>query len=108
MKEQIKRIAEQNPYGFTVDLRTMQTVYYGFVVAYAATQNSFGDAGLEKALSHAMQHDCILGGWLNTENQQYYYDSCKVFAEQAKAHQFAIDNEQMAYFSLHELKEITL
>lgn len=104
--EKILRIAQQNPYGFTYNIKTETFVKYGYVVAYLETQNSFDEIGLEKVLKHAQDHDGIIGGWLNEENDKYYFDSCKMFSNFNRAMKFAKDNKQIAFFDLTNLEEI--
>ncbi|MEN6384958.1 MAG: hypothetical protein ABFD79_07135 [Phycisphaerales bacterium] len=104
--EKIKQIARQNPYGFTYNLRKDNFVRYGYVVAYLETQDCFDDDGLEKALKHSLEHDGIIGGWLNDDNDKYYYDSCKVFFTLADAIVFAKQNKQIALFDLTNQREI--
>ena len=101
-------IAKENPYGFTYNIRTNSFVKYGIVVAYKETQNSFGLEGLQKVVEHATQHNGIVGGWLNSENNQYYFDSCKVFKNREAAIEFGRENEQIAIFDLTNLEEIKL
>lgn len=67
--------------GFTIHIKTKQVPKEGVVVAYKETQNCFGKNGLKKALSHALSHYGLLGGWLNVENGLYYFDSDTLFQE---------------------------
>jgi fructokinase len=46
--EAIKKIAGENPQGFTVDLTILKKVTGGISVAYHETQESFGDEGLKR------------------------------------------------------------
>lgn len=108
MLKTIQTIAEANPYGFTYNIKTNSFVKYGFVVAYEETQECFGIEGLNKALAHALKHDNVIGGWLNSENKQFYFDSCKVFKNRAAALQFGRENKQLAIFDLTNLEEIRL
>lgn len=104
--DEVLKIANENPYGFTYNLITRRFVKYGYSVAYEATQNSFDSHGLEKVLKHAKAHDQIIGGWLNTDNEQYYFDSVKIFRSLDKAMQFAREQKQIAIFDLTNLIEI--
>ena len=49
-----------------------------------------------------MTHDKKVGGWLNDENEKFYYDSIKIFTNLAK------ENRQLAIFDLTNLKLIKL
>lgn len=100
--------SKTNPDGFTLDIQTFKPVTKGFAVSYKETQNSFEKEGLKKAISHALKHNNIVGGWLNSENGYYYFDSVKVFEESKldEAIEFAKENEQMAIYDLTNQKEI--
>lgn len=100
--------AQNNPYGFTLNLETMKPVKYGICVAYLETQNSFGKEGLERVIQHSQKNNKIVGGWLNSENNLYYFDSVKLFknSELKEAIEFAKQNSQIAIFDLTNLKEI--
>ena len=106
MISEILKIANQNPYGFTFNLKTKRFVKFGYSVAYKETQNSFGVEGLEKALKHALENDGIIGGWLNSENEKFYFDSIKIFKSKTDALEFARKNKQIAIFDLTNLIEI--
>jgi hypothetical protein len=106
MVEKIESIVKQNPFGFTYSLKTGRFVKFGYSVAYEATQNSFERPGLEKVLEHALKHSQVIGGWLNTENNLYYYDSVKIFKRLNEAMKFARENHQVAIFDLTNLIEI--
>jgi fructokinase len=104
----IKKIAEQNPDGFTVKIPDLTDLKDGYIVAYLETQNCFGDEGLKKVLNHALQHEGIVGGWKNRENRQYYFDSSKVFDNPEEAIRWGIENKQIAIFDLTSQKVIEL
>lgn len=104
----IEKIAKENPEGFTVKLPEMNWVISGYIAAYKDTQNCFGSEGLEKAVQHALNHDKIVGGWLNEENKLFYFDSSKVFENEEEAKKFGRENEQIAIFDLNTFKEIRL
>ena len=71
--------AKINPQGFTLSLKTKRTVKFGIPVGYKATQNSFGKEGLNKAIKHALDNEMIVGRWLNSKDNLFYFDSVKVF-----------------------------
>lgn len=104
----IFEIAKQNPDGFTVDLTTLKKVTKGISVAYLETQDSFGENGLKRVLNHALEHEKKVGGWLNEENQAFYFDSIKIFTNLEEAKQFGRENKQIAIFDLSHLKLIKL
>lgn len=104
----VKKIASENPDGFTVYIPSLKWVTNGYIVAYKETQDSFGDDGLKRVITHALENNKIVGGWLNTENQMYYFDSSKVFENREEAIEFGKQNEQIAIFDLNNLIEIRL
>lgn len=108
LKKAIKSIAKANPNGFTVELPTLKKVNQGIVVAYLETQNCFDDEGLEKVLKHAEENGKVVGGWLNEEDNKYYFDSCKVFTDKNEAIEFGKQNEQIAIFDITNLELIKL
>lgn len=113
MKHLIDRVREyskNNPDGFTINIETFKPIRFGIAVAYLETQDSFGLEGLKKVIEHAIDHNKIVGGWLNEENGFYYFDSVKIFrnTELKKAIEFAEQNEQLAIFDLTNLKAIRI
>lgn len=108
MIEKILRLAKAEPGGFTVRLPELERVKQGIVSAYKETQDCFGRSGLEKAVEHSLKHDKVLGGWFNSENGKFYFDSCKIFEDENEAIQFGKENEQIAIFDLTNLRVIEL
>jgi fructokinase len=106
--EVIKKMAEENPTGFTVDLLTLRRLTGGISVAYLETQNSFGDEGLKRVLKHALAHEKTAGGWLNRDDGQFYYDSIRIFTDLEAAKRFGRENNQLAIFDLTNLRLIWL
>jgi len=104
----IKEIATKNPDGFTVDLTTLKKVTGGISVAYLETQNSFDDEGLKRVIEHALEHEKKVGGWLDTDDQLFYYDSIRIFTDLEEAKRFARENEQIAIFDLMRQRLIKL
>ena len=100
----IQEIARQNPEGFTVDLTTLKKVTKGISVAYLETQDSFGEDGLRRVLNHALEHERKVGGWLNEENGQFYFDSIRIFTDLEAAKRFGRENRQIAIFDLTHLR----
>lgn len=106
--EAIRKIAEANPEGFTVDLTTLKRVTKGVSVAYIDTQDSFGEEGLKRVLNHALMHEKRVGGWLNEENQEFYFDSVRIFTNLEEAKQFGRENKQIAIFDISQMRLIKL
>jgi fructokinase len=72
------------------------------------TQSSFGEEGLKRVLNHALSHGKKVGGWLNEEDGQFYYDSIRIFTNLEAAKQFGRENRQIAIFDLTHLRLIKL
>ena len=106
--EAIKKMAEENPLGFTVDLTNLKRLTSGISVAYLETQNSFGDEGLKRVLKHALDNEKKAGGWFNSENGRFYYDSVCIFTDLNEAERFARENRQLAIFDLSNFRVIWL
>ena len=100
----------RHPDGFTMNLATMTEPSEGVVVAYAATQGCHSRKQLGRVVRHAMRHDGYVGGWLDTSDSLYYFDSSRLFPEDslAAAIRFGIENGQIAIFILSEGREVRL
>ena len=96
----ILEIANANPDGFTVDLTTLKKVTKGISVAYLETQDSFGEEGLRRVLNHALMHEKKVGGWLNEENNQFYFDSIKIFTNLEEAKRFGRKTNRLLFSTL--------
>ena len=106
----LSAVAVANPDGFTVDVENLEPIKSGYAVAVSATQNSFGENGLKSVINYAKDHKEInaFGGWLNSENNMYYFDAVVIFKDIEKARKFAKLNNQIAFFDLNKLEEIRL
>ena len=100
----------QHPDGFTMNLATMTEPTKGVVVAYAATQGCHSRKQLGRVVRHAVRHDGYVGGWLDTSDSLYYFDSSRLFPEDslAAAIRFGVQNGQIAIFVLSEGREVRL
>jgi hypothetical protein len=107
LKVLVESTIKKNPFGFTLDLRTGKTINYGFIVAYAETQNSFNHEGLINCISHAFAHDWVIGMWINDQGIQQF-DSCKVLRSKSKAIDFGLKQNQIAIWDVNEGTEIRL
>lgn len=81
ISDKVWAFSQGHPDGFTLDIRTMTEPTEGIAASYAETQNSHSRNQLDKVVRHALRHDGYVGGWLNTENGLYYFDSTKLFPE---------------------------
>ena len=99
-----------HPDGFTLDIREMKVPSEGICVAYSATQGKHSKGDLDYVISHALEHDGFVGGWLDSEDSLYYFDSVRIFpeADSTEAVTFAIENEQLAVFVLSTGEEIRI
>ncbi len=82
----------------------------GIAVSYAATQNSHSRDQLDKVVSHALQHDGYVGGWYNSENGLYYFDSTCIFPEDQldEAVLFGKENGQYSVFILSTYTDVVI
>ena len=106
--DKVWTFSQAHPDGFTLDIRTMTEPTEGIAVSYAATQNSHSRDQLDKVVSHALQHEGCVGGWLNREDGLYYFDSTKLFPENELqgAIQFGKENGQYSIFILSTYTDI--
>ena len=102
ISDKVWAFSQTHPDGFTIDIRTMTEPTEGIAVSYAATQNSHSRDQLDKVVSHALQHEGYVGGWYNSEDGLYYFDSTKLFPENdlKGALQFGKENGQHSVFIL--------
>jgi len=100
--EKVWSFSHNHPDGFTLDIYTMREPIEGIAVSYAETQNSHSRNQLNKVVDHAFKHDGYIGGWLNTGNGLYYFDSTKLFPETSlrEAILFGKGNGQHSVFIL--------
>ena len=121
--DKVWAFSQNHPNGFTLDIRTMTEPTEGIAVSFAATQNSHSCVPsvaselsssmrdlLDKVVHHALQHEGYIGGWYNSQDGLYYFDSTKLFPENdlKGAIQFGKENEQHSIFILSTLTNIPL
>ena len=108
--DKVWSFSQSHPDGFTIDIRTMTKPTEGIAVSYAATQNSHSRDQLDKVVSHALQHEGYVGGWYNSEDGLYYFDSTKLFLENdlKGALQFGKENGQLSVFILSTYTDIPI
>lgn len=106
--ERVWQFSQSHPDGFTVDVRTMAEPTEGIAVSYAATQGSHSKESLTFVVTHALEHDGYVGGWLDSESGLYYFDSTKLFPEDQldEALEFARQNGQQAVYVISTGEEI--
>lgn len=108
--DKVWSFSQSHPDGFTIDIRSMTEPTEGIVVSYAATQNSHSRDQLDKVVSHALQHEGYVGGYYNSENGLYFFDSTKLFPENdlKGAIQFGKENGQHSVFILSTYTDIPI
>ena len=108
--EMLQAVAIMNPDGFTVNAKTFEAITSGYAVAVEGTQNSFGNSGAAKVVAYASNHPEInaFGGWLNSDNNSYYYDAVIVVDDLSEAIKLGRLNHQIAIFDLNTMTEIRL
>lgn len=106
--DKVWAFSQTHPDGFTLDVRTMSEPTEGIAVSYAATQNSHSRDQLDKVVRHALQHDGYVGGWYNSDDKLYYFDSSRLFPEDSlkPAVSFGKDNGQYSVFILSTKTDI--
>lgn len=108
--DKVWTFSQTQPAGFTLDIRSMIPPGEGISVAYATTQNSHSRDALPAVVSHALSHSGYVGGWLDTTDSLYYFDSIRIFPPDslAAAMDFGRANDQIAIFNLSTGAEIRL
>ena len=108
--DEVWAYSQAHPDGFTLDIRTMTVPAEGIAVSYAATQNSHSRDQLDRVVSHALEHDGYVGGWLSSEDGLYYFDSTKLFPEDdlEGAMRFGRENGQYSVYVLSTSTEIPI
>lgn len=102
--------AQDHPVGFTLNIRTMTAPTEGIAVAYADTQDSFDRGMLDFVVKHSLEHDGYVGGWYNSDDGRFYFDSTRIFPENQleEAIKFGKENGQYAIFILSTGTEVSL
>lgn len=108
--DKVWSFSQSHPDGFTIDIRSMTEPTEGIAVSYAATQNSHSRDQLDKVVSHALQHEGYVGGYYNSENGLFFFDSTKLFPENdlKGAIQFGKENGQHSVFILSTYTDIPI
>ena len=110
ISDKVWTFSQTHPDGFTIDIRTMTEPTEGIAVSYAATQDSHSRDQLDRVVSHALQHEGYVGGWYNSDDGLYYFDSTKLFPENdlKGAFQFGKENGQRSVFILSTHTDIPI
>ena len=99
---------DSHPDGFTLQLGTMTAPSEGISAAYYSTVTGNTPEELEMIVSHSLSHAGYIGGWLDSRDSTYFFDSVKIFPEEKlrKAVRFAKKNRQAAIYNLSKGVEI--
>ena len=110
ISDKVWAFSQTHPDGFTIDIRTMTEPTEGIAVSYAAIQNCHSRDQLDKVVRHALQHEGYVGGWYNSEDGLYYFDSTKLFPENdlKGALLFGKENGQYSVFILSTYTDIPI
>ena len=116
----LARIIRDNPDGFTVDLKTLEPMTKGYVVAPVKPAEiiipgrDFYDEDLEdyNAMLYDMLEssddlDVYAGGWFSDEKQAYFLDAVHIFDDEATAVYTAHEAQQDAIFNLSTFETVT-
>lgn len=95
--------SQSHPDRFTLDIRTLTEPTEGIAVSYAESQDSHLRDQLNKVVTHALGHDGYVGGWLNTENGLYFFDSTKLFPETSLKDAFFVRKGERPAIGIHPL-----
>jgi hypothetical protein len=100
--DQVWTYSQEHTGGFTIHIPDFKEPASGIMVAYAATQNSYGKESLYKVVRHAIEHEGYVGGWLDKETGILYFDSSRLFPEDQRelAIAFAKVNSQLLAYVL--------
>ena len=108
--DQVWAFSQEHPEGFTLDIRTMTEPTEGIAVSYAATQDTHSREQLDKVVKHALKHDGYVGGWFNTDDGLYYFDSTRLFPEDSlqSALLFGKENDQRTVYILSTQTDVPI
>ena len=102
--------SQGHPEGFTLDVSRWVEPGEGICVAYRETQDSHSREALEEVVRHALAHEGYVGGWLDTTDSLYYFDSDRLFPEDSleAAIRFGRENGQLTVYVLSTGAEIRI
>ena len=108
--DKVWAFSQNHPDGFTLNVRTMTEPEEGIAVSYAETQHCHSRSELERVVRHALLNEGYVGGWYNSEDSLYYFDSSRLFPESAldEAIEFGRENGQRSVFILSSSTEINI
>jgi len=104
--KKIKELVKAKPYGLTISLTDCTEITKGYAVAMKETQNSFGDEGLKRVIEVAERTTNVIGWWLDTRTNIFYYDCIMIVEDLQEALRLKVENEQIAIYDITNKKEI--
>ena len=113
----LSNFIRNNPDGFTINPDTLEPVEGGYVVAplkqaEIIVGESLPEADLisyiedNKAIAKAIGRPVYLGGWFDSESQQYFLDNTIIVQDANEALYIAEAADQLAIFNLNNFEEI--
>lgn len=105
MIDQILKIAEENKEGFTIYIPSLEFVKHGWVIANKATQDMYGREGLIQVVEFAMNHNRIVGGYLNA-NGVFQFDASIVEPNEQRAIALMLVHDQDCIYNLETARMI--
>ena len=108
--EKVWEFSQSRPEGFTLELSTWTEPKEGISAAYELAESCVDISGLEFVINHAQAHEGFVGGWLNSADSLYYFDSVRIFPVDSldAAIRFGRANGQIAIYNLSTGEEIRL
>jgi hypothetical protein len=113
----LQSFIKDNPEGYTISPETFEFVEGGYVVAPVKEAEIITGQDLpeevlidyireNKEIARILNRPVYLGGWFNTDDQQYYLDSAIITPTKEEALYIANGAEQIAIFDLNNFEEI--
>ena len=108
--DKVWEFSQSHPKGFTLELSTWTEPTEGISVAYEQVESCVDYSGVVFVINHALSHEGYVGGWFNTGDSLYYFDSVRIFPVDSldAAIRFGQANGQIAIYNLSTGEEIRL
>lgn len=95
----VAELIETRPDGFTISSDMTEEPVTGYAVAI--TQDCFDLEGLGRVITEVGKNQTLfIGGWLNPDNDQFYFDAVKVVDTLAEAKHIGGQTGQLAIYDL--------
>ena len=107
MDEDIKRIIDENPDGFTVDYNTHQPIRQGYVVAFTNWKaEDWDDSVVNGLMAKFGRQQYTVGGW--KDGDTYYLDFGMIVYNLDEAKRIGRQYGQKAVFNLDTMETVYL